>query len=202
MSDVINHYIGGKVVAGTSGRRGDIYNPAIGEIVRQVDFASAEEVRAAVAAAQAAFPAWAATTPLNRARVMFKLKALLETHMDELAPLVTEEHGKTISDAKGSITRGIEVVEYACGIPQVLKGEFTENVGTDIDSYSVRQPIGVCAGITPFNFPAMVPLWMAPIAIATGNTFVLKPSEKDPSCALRLAELAQEEIISRMEYEA
>ena len=192
MSDVINHYINGKVVEGKSGRRGDIYNPAIGEIVRQVDFASPEEVRAAAQAAQAAFPAWAATTPLRRARVMFKLKELLEANMGELAERITEEHGKTIEDAKGSITRGIEVVEFACGMPHLLKGEFTETVGAGIDMYSVRQPLGVCAGITPFNFPAMIPLWMSPMAIACGNTFILKPSEKDPSFAMRLAELYKE----------
>ncbi len=192
MSDVINHYINGRVVEGTSGRRGDIYNPAIGEIVRQVHFASAEEVRAAAQAAQAAFPAWAATTPLRRARVMFKLKELLEANIGELAARITEEHGKTIDDAKGSITRGIEVVEFACGMPHLLKGEFTETVGAGIDMYSERQPLGVCAGITPFNFPAMIPLWMSPMAIACGNTFILKPSEKDPSFAMRLAELYKE----------
>ena len=192
MSDVINHYIGGKVVEGKSGRRGDIYNPAIGEVIRQVDFASTEEVRAAVATAQAAFPAWAATPPIRRARVMFKLKQLIEANMDELAQLVTEEHGKTIADAKGSITRGLEVVEFACGIPHLLKGEFTENVGTDVDSYSTRQPLGVVAGITPFNFPAMIPCWMAPMAIACGNTFILKPSEKDPSFSMGLADLFKE----------
>jgi malonate-semialdehyde dehydrogenase (acetylating)/methylmalonate-semialdehyde dehydrogenase len=192
MSDVINHYINGKVVAGNSGRRGDVYNPATGEVVRQVDFANAEDVQAAVEAAQAAFPAWAATPPLRRARVMFKLKSLIEGHMDELAALVTEEHGKTIDDAKGSITRGVEVVEFACGIPHLLKGDFSEDVGAGVDSYSMRQPLGVVAGITPFNFPAMIPLWMSPIAMACGNCFILKPSEKDPSFAMRLAELYRE----------
>jgi malonate-semialdehyde dehydrogenase (acetylating)/methylmalonate-semialdehyde dehydrogenase len=191
-SSIISHYINGKMVPGTSGRRGDIYNPAIGEVVRQVDFATVEEVQAAVDAAQAAFPGWAAQPPLRRARVMFRLKELLERHMDELAVLVTEEHGKTVADSKGSITRGIEVVEFACGIPHMLKGEFTENVGAEVDSYSMRQPLGVVAGITPFNFPAMIPLWMAPMALACGNTFILKPSEKDPSFSMRLADLFKE----------
>ncbi len=192
MSDLISHYINGQTVAGASGRRGDIYNPAIGEVIRQVDFANGAEVQAAVDAAQAAFPAWAATPPLRRARVMFRLKELLERHMNELAPIVTEEHGKTVDDAKGSITRGLEVVEFACGMPHLLKGEFTENVGSEVDSYSLRQPLGVVAGITPFNFPAMIPLWMSPIAIACGNCFILKPSEKDPSFANKLAELYKE----------
>jgi malonate-semialdehyde dehydrogenase (acetylating)/methylmalonate-semialdehyde dehydrogenase len=195
MSDVVSHYINGKMVPGTSGRRGDIYNPAIGEVVRQVDFATVEEVQAAVDAAQAAFPGWAAQPPLRRARVMFRLKELLERHMDELAVLVTEEHGKTVADSKGSITRGIEVVEFACGIPHMLKGEFTENVGAEVDSYSMRQPLGVVAGITPFNFPAMIPLWMAPMALACGNTFILKPSEKDPSFSMRLADLFKEACV-------
>ena len=192
MSDVIGHYIGGRQVAGTSGRRGDIYNPALGEVIRQVDFASQAEVRQAVEAASAAQPGWAAQPPLRRARVMFRLKQLLEANIDELAKVVTEEHGKTIADAKGSITRGIEVVEFACGIPHLLKGEFSEDVGSGVDSFSMRQPLGVVAGITPFNFPAMIPLWMAPMALACGNTFVLKPSEKDPSFSLRLAELFAE----------
>ncbi len=192
MSDVVSHYINGKVTPGTSGRRGDIYNPAIGEVVRQVDLATVEEVQAAVDAAQAAFPGWAAQPPLRRARVMFRLKDLLERHMDELAAMLTEEHGKTVADSKGSITRGIEVVEFACGIPHMLKGEFTENVGAEVDSYSMRQPLGVVAGITPFNFPAMIPLWMAPMALACGNTFILKPSEKDPSFSMRLADLFKE----------
>ena len=192
MSDVIGHYINGTVVSGKSGRRGDIYNPAIGEVIRQVDFASAEELQAAVDAARAAFPSWAAQPPLRRARAMFRLKSLLEQNIDELAAMITEEHGKTVADSKGSITRGIEVVEFACGIPHALKGEFTENVGSEVDSYSTRQPLGVVAGITPFNFPAMIPLWMAPMAIVCGNTFILKPSEKDPSFSLRLAELFKE----------
>ncbi|MEQ8652799.1 MAG: CoA-acylating methylmalonate-semialdehyde dehydrogenase [Kiloniellales bacterium] len=189
MADVINHYIGGKVVEGQSGNFGDVYNPAIGEVVRQVAFASEAEVGMAVDAAKSAFPAWAAMSPLRRSRVLFKLKGLIESNMDRLAHLITEEHGKTVDDAKGSITRGLEVVEFACGIPHLLKGEYTEGVGPGIDAYSVRQPLGVVAGITPFNFPAMIPLWMAPVAIGCGNTFILKPSEKDPSFSLALADL-------------
>ena len=192
MSEVIHHYVNGRVVESKTGRRGDVYNPAIGEVVRQVAFADAAEVDAAVTAARDAFPAWAAAPPIRRGRVMFKMKQLLEDNIDELARLMTEEHGKTVEDAKGSITRGMEVVEFACGIPQLLKGEFTEQVGTGVDSFSIRQPLGVCVGITPFNFPAMIPLWMSPIALACGNTFVLKPSEKDPSLSLRLAELYSE----------
>jgi len=192
MSEVVNHFIDGRLVEGRSGRYGNIYNPAIGEVVRRVAFASAGEVRQAVAAARAAFPAWAATPPIRRARVMFRLKQLLEENLDSLAAVLTEEHGKIIADAKGSISRGIEVVEFACGIPHLLKGEYSEEVGTSVDSYSIRQPLGVCAGITPFNFPAMIPLWMSPMAIACGNTFILKPSEKDPSFSLRLAQLYKE----------
>jgi malonate-semialdehyde dehydrogenase (acetylating)/methylmalonate-semialdehyde dehydrogenase len=188
----IDHFIGGRRVPSASGRAGDVFDPATGEVAARVGFASTDEVGAAVAAAKNAFPAWAATPPLRRARVLFKLKDLLDQHQDELAAIVTAEHGKVLSDAKGSVTRGIEVVEFACGIPQLLKGEFTNNVGTGIDSWSMRQPLGVAVGITPFNFPAMVPMWMFPVAIACGNTFVLKPSEKDPSCAVRLAELAKE----------
>jgi malonate-semialdehyde dehydrogenase (acetylating)/methylmalonate-semialdehyde dehydrogenase len=192
MAEVVQHYIGGKLVPGKSGRRGKIFNPAIGETVREVDLATAAEVDAAVSAARDAFPAWAAMPPLRRARVMFRLKQLIEQNMDRLARLITEEHGKTVDDAKGSITRGLEVVEFACGIPSHLKGGYSEDVGTGIDSYSLRQPLGVVAGITPFNFPAMIPLWMSPMAIACGNTFVLKPSEKDPSFALALAALYAE----------
>ena len=192
MAETLYHYIGGERVAGAGGRTGDVTNPATGEVIAQVPFASGDEVRQAIQTAAKAHPEWAAVTPQNRARVMFRFKALIEANMDELAELTSREHGKTLSDAKGSITRGIEVVEYACGIAQVLKGEFSENVGTNVDSYSVRQPLGVCAGITPFNFPAMVPMWMFPMAIAAGNTFVLKPSEKVPSTSLRLAELLEE----------
>jgi malonate-semialdehyde dehydrogenase (acetylating)/methylmalonate-semialdehyde dehydrogenase len=188
----LGHFIGGRAVAGASGRTGDVFNPATGERSARVALASAAEVGNAVAVAAAALPAWSATPPLQRARIMFKYKELIERHRDELAALVTAEHGKTLDDARGSVTRGLEVVEFACGIPHLLKGDFTENVGRNIDSWSMRQPVGVCAGITPFNFPAMVPMWMFPMALACGNTFILKPSEKDPSCPLRLAELAKE----------
>jgi malonate-semialdehyde dehydrogenase (acetylating)/methylmalonate-semialdehyde dehydrogenase len=188
----LGHFVAGRHVAGTSGRVGPVSNPATGALRGHVAFASADEARAAIAAAEAALPGWAGVTPLQRARVMFRFKALLEAHADELALLLTSEHGKVLSDARGELTRGLEVVEFACGIPQLLKSEFTENVGTGVDSWSIRQPVGVCAGITPFNFPAMVPMWMFPVAIACGNTFVLKPSEKDPSVPLRIAELLQE----------
>jgi malonate-semialdehyde dehydrogenase (acetylating)/methylmalonate-semialdehyde dehydrogenase len=188
----IAHFIGGKSVAGTSNRVGPVFDPATGEQTGAVAYANTEETAAAVTVAAAAFPAWAATPPLRRARVLFKFKELVERHADELARLITAEHGKILSDAMGSLTRGLEVVEFACGIPQLLKGEFTDNVGTGIDSWSMRLPLGVCAGITPFNFPAMVPMWMFPVAIACGNTFVLKPSERDPSTSVRLAELMME----------
>ncbi len=188
----IEHFVGGKGVAGTSGRSGPVYNPATGEIAARVPLASKEETARAIAAARAAFPAWAATPPLQRARVMFRFKELLDRHLDELARIITSEHGKVLSDARGEMVRGLEVVEFACGIPHLLKGEFSDSVGSGIDSWSLRQPVGVCAGITPFNFPAMVPMWMFPIALACGNTFILKPSEKDPSLAVRLAELLSE----------
>ena len=185
----LHHFIDGKTVGGSSGEFSDIFNPAIGQAVARVPLAGAADVDTAVAAARRALPGWMATTPLRRARVMFRFKELVERHIDELAGLITMEHGKVLSDAKGSLQRGLEVVEFACRIPHLLKGEYSENVGTDIDSYSLRQPIGICAGITPFNFPAMVPLWMFPVAVGCGNTFILKPSEKVPSCSLRLAEL-------------
>ena len=188
----LTHWINGKHVEGTSGRFGNVYNPTTGEVAAQVPLASTTELDAAVEAAKAAFPEWAATPPLTRARVMFKYKNLIEDNSDRLAAVITAEHGKVLSDAGGSLTRGLEVVEFACGIPQLLKGEYTEQVGRGIDAWTTRQPLGVCAGITPFNFPAMVPMWMYPMAIACGNTFILKPSEKDPSCALLLAELATE----------
>ncbi len=189
MTRTLHHFYGGRTHDGKSGRFGDVYNPATGEVTARVPFATADEVAAAVAAAQAAFPAWAATPPAKRVQVLFAFRDLLIRHTDELAALVSLEHGKVLSDAKGSVTRGIEVVEFACGIPQLLKGEFNEQVAGGVDALSFRQPLGVVAGITPFNFPAMVPLWMFPVAIACGNTFVLKPSEKDPSASLRLAEL-------------
>jgi malonate-semialdehyde dehydrogenase (acetylating)/methylmalonate-semialdehyde dehydrogenase len=188
----LGHFIGGREVAGGSGRKGIVHNPATGQVRGEVAYANADETRAAIAAAEAALPDWSATPPLQRARIMFKFKALLEEHTDELARLITVEHGKVFSDARGEVIRGTEVVEFACGIPQMLKGEFSENVGTNVDSWSQRQPVGVCAGITPFNFPAMVPMWMFPVAIACGNTFVLKPSEKDPSCPLRVAQLLKQ----------
>jgi malonate-semialdehyde dehydrogenase (acetylating)/methylmalonate-semialdehyde dehydrogenase len=191
MSYQVSHFINGKSVS-TKNRTQEIFNPATGEVVGQVDMADKKIIEDAIAAAKAAFPAWSATPPLKRARILFKLKTLLEQHTDELAEMVTREHGKTLSDAKGSIQRGIDVVEFVCGIPHLLKGNYSEDVATDIDSYSVRQPLGVCVGITPFNFPAMIPLWMFPMAIACGNTFVLKPSEKDPSCPMRIIELAKQ----------
>jgi malonate-semialdehyde dehydrogenase (acetylating) / methylmalonate-semialdehyde dehydrogenase len=191
MSD-IQHHIGGERVEGASGRWGDVFNPATGERIRRVAFADGGEVDRAAAAAAAAFPAWAATPPLTRARILFKFLEILGRERDALARLITEEHGKVFSDAQGEVTRGVEVVEFACGIPHLLKGEFAAEVGRGIDSWSVRQPLGVCAGITPFNFPAMVPMWMFPLAIAAGNTFILKPSERDPSAGIRIAELLAE----------
>jgi malonate-semialdehyde dehydrogenase (acetylating)/methylmalonate-semialdehyde dehydrogenase len=186
------HYINGRSVNGISNRYGDVYNPALGTVSAKVPFANENEVDQAVAAARDAFPAWAATPPPQRARIMFRYQELLRDHTDELAEIISNEHGKTIEDAKGSLMRGIEVVEFACGIPQLLKGEHNEGIATGIDSFSFRQPLGVCVGITPFNFPTMVPMWMYPVAIACGNTFVLKPSERDPSPGFRLAELASE----------
>jgi len=188
----LTHWIDGKHIKGSSSNVADVYNPATGEIQSQVPLASKGEIEAAVTAAKNALPEWSGTPPLTRARIMFKYKELIEKNADDIAAIITSEHGKVISDAHGSLTRGLEVVEFACGIPQLLKGEYTEQVGRGIDAWTFRQPVGVCAGITPFNFPAMVPMWMFPVAIACGNTFILKPSEKDPSCALRLAELARE----------
>ena len=176
----INHFVGGKEVAGTSGRFADVFNPATGEVQAKVALASKAEMDAAVKTALAAFPAWANTPPLTRARIMFKFKQICEENADKLAAAITAEHGKVLSDAKGELTRGLEVVEFACGAPQLLKGEFCENVGTNVDSWAVRQPLGVVAGITPFNFPMMVPMWMFPTALVAGNTFILKPSERDP----------------------
>ena len=188
----IEHFIDGKSYSGDSRRIGKVFNPATGEQSAEVKLSSTKDVNAAVSSAQKAFEDWSNKPPLQRARVMFKFKELIEKNSDELTKIIVAEHGKVYEDAKGSLTRGLEVVEYACGIPQMLKGEFTENVGSNVDSWSIRQPLGVCAGITPFNFPAMVPMWMFPMAIACGNTFVLKPSEKDPSCSMRLAELLKE----------
>jgi len=188
----IPHYLNGREQVGASGRHAEVYNPAHGTVSAQVPLASKEEVGAAVAAARDAFPAWSETPPLKRARILFKFKQLLDAHQDELAELITREHGKVFSDAKGEVTRGIEIVEFACGIPHLLKGQYTDQIGGGIDNWSMRQALGVVAGITPFNFPMMVPCWMFPVALACGNTFVLKPSERDPSASLRLAELLTE----------
>ena len=188
----IPHWIGGKAVAGASGRTANVFNPATGQVQALVPLANAAELNAAVAAAEAAFPAWAAQPPLRRARVLFRFRELFEQHLNDFAELITSEHGKVLSDARGEATRGLEVVEFATGIPHLLKGEFSEQVGPGIDSWSMRQPLGVVAGITPFNFPAMVPMWMFPIALACGNCFILKPSERDPSCSILIAELLKQ----------
>ena len=188
----INHFINGARVTGRSERYSDVYNPATGTVVAQVALASAKEVEQAVADARAAFPAWSETSPLRRARIMFKFKELLEQNHDKLAALITREHGKVFSDAKGEVVRGIEVVEFACGIPHLLKTSHTDNIGGGIDNWNLRQPLGVVAGITPFNFPVMVPMWMFPVALACGNCFILKPSERDPSASLLIADLLQQ----------
>jgi malonate-semialdehyde dehydrogenase (acetylating)/methylmalonate-semialdehyde dehydrogenase len=185
----LQHFINGRSVHDAGQRLGDVFNPASGAVTARVPLASAETTREAIAAAAAALPGWANTPPLRRARVLFKFRELLERHMDELAAIITAEHGKVLADAKGEIIRGMEVVEFACGIPHLLKGEFSEEIGGGIDSWSLRQPVGVCAGITPFNFPVMVPMWMFPVALACGNTFVLKPSERDPSASMFIADL-------------
>ncbi|MDR3417294.1 MAG: CoA-acylating methylmalonate-semialdehyde dehydrogenase [Nevskia sp.] len=185
------HWVGGKAQGGTADRGGDVFNPSTGRVTARVPFASAEELNACVAVAQAAFAGWAGTPPLRRSRILFRFRQLLEEAGDQLAAVISREHGKTLSDARGEIVRGLEVVEFACGIPDLIKGEYNENVGTGVDAYSIRQPLGVVAGITPFNFPAMVPLWMFPVALACGNTFILKPSERDPSASALMAELLQ-----------
>jgi malonate-semialdehyde dehydrogenase (acetylating)/methylmalonate-semialdehyde dehydrogenase len=185
----VGHFIGGKQVAGTSGRTSDVFNPNTGEVQAKVALASKAEVEKAIENAQAAFPAWAATNPQRRARVMFKFLELIAKENESLAKLLSSEHGKVLADARGDIQRGVEVVEFACGIPHLLKGEYTESAGPGIDLYSMRQPLGVVAGITPFNFPAMIPLWKCAPAIACGNAFILKPSERDPSVPMRIAEL-------------
>ena len=190
--NLIQHYINGKIYKGSSSRKGKVFNPATGAQESEVILGTKSDLDHAVENAKKAFEKWSQVTPLQRARIIFKYKELIEKNYDELTKLIVSEHGKVYEDAKGSLTRGLEIVEFACGIPQMLKGEFTENVGTNIDSWSMRQPLGVCAGITPFNFPAMVPMWMFPMAIACGNTFILKPSEKDPSCSIRLAQLFSE----------
>jgi malonate-semialdehyde dehydrogenase (acetylating)/methylmalonate-semialdehyde dehydrogenase len=185
----IPHFVGGRAVEGTSGRFGDVFDPNTGQVQARVALATKGELDAAIANAAAAQPAWAATNPQRRARVMFEFVRLLNANMDELAHLLSSEHGKVIADAKGDIMRGLEVIEFACGIPHLLKGEYTQGAGPGIDVYSMRQPLGVVAGITPFNFPAMIPMWMMGPAIASGNAFILKPSERDPSVPVRLAEL-------------
>ncbi|MEP7243864.1 MAG: CoA-acylating methylmalonate-semialdehyde dehydrogenase, partial [Gammaproteobacteria bacterium] len=187
----IPHWIDGRLQAGT-GRVASVHDPALGRAVRQLHLASKAEVGTAVASAAKAFPEWSRLTALRRARILFKFKDLLDTNSRRLAGLITEEHGKTLDDAIGEVTRGIEVVEFACGAPHLLKGEFSDSVGRGVDSYNMRLPLGVVAGVTPFNFPAMVPLWMIPLALACGNTFVLKPSERDPSAALLIASLLKE----------
>ena len=192
LGETVPHWIGGARVAGTSGRRGPVFDPARGGVAREVDFASVEEVDAAVAAARAAFPAWRATSISRRTEIMFRIRNLVDAHRRELAAHLTAEHGKVPSDALGEIARGIENLEFATGVPHLLKGGYSEQVSTGVDVYQIRQPLGVAAGITPFNFPAMVPMWMFANAIACGNTFVLKPSEKDPSASLYLAELLAE----------
>src|SRR5215216_5406557 len=188
----IGHFIGGKEVKGNSGRLGDVFDPNTGEVQAKVAFASQAEVEHAVAVAEAVQPAWGRTNPQRRARVLFKFLELVQKEFDSLAQLLSAEHGKTLPDSKGDIQRGLEVVEFACGIPHMLKGEFSESAGPGIDLFSVRQPLGVVAGITPFNFPAMIPMWKFAPALACGNAFILKPSERDPSVPIRLAELLME----------
>ncbi|MDZ4102648.1 MAG: CoA-acylating methylmalonate-semialdehyde dehydrogenase [Hydrogenophaga sp.] len=192
MTTSIAHYIGGAVAAGSSTRAQDVFNPATGAVTGRVALANTADVVAAVAAAQAAFPAWADTPPIRRARVMFKFLELVNQHRDTLAHLITAEHGKVFTDAQGEVARGIDIIEFSCGIPQLLKGDFTDQVSTGMDNWTLRQPLGVVAGITPFNFPVMVPMWMFPVAIAAGNTFVLKPSPIDPSASLFMADLLKQ----------
>jgi malonate-semialdehyde dehydrogenase (acetylating)/methylmalonate-semialdehyde dehydrogenase len=188
----VQHRIGGEETTGSSTRTSIVWDPATGRPQAEVVLAETADVDAAVAAAKAAFPGWSETSVTRRAKVMFAFRSLIDAHMDDLAKIVASEHGKVVEDAKGEIIRGMEVVEYACGIPELLKGEYSDQISSDVDSFSFRQPLGVCAGITPFNFPVMVPLWMHPMAIATGNTFVLKPSERDPSASNFIAELYAE----------
>ncbi|HQR56159.1 MAG TPA: CoA-acylating methylmalonate-semialdehyde dehydrogenase [Burkholderiaceae bacterium] len=188
----ITHWIGGRRVGGAAARTGEVFNPATGEVTGLVRLADAGTVDAAVDAARAASTAWAETSVLNRARVMFRFKELLDRHHEELARIITREHGKVLSDARGEVQRGLEIVEFACGAPQLLKSQFSDNIGGGIDNYSLRQPLGVVAGITPFNFPVMVPMWMFPLALVCGNAFILKPSERDPSASLLIADLLQQ----------
>jgi malonate-semialdehyde dehydrogenase (acetylating) / methylmalonate-semialdehyde dehydrogenase len=191
-AETVPHWIGGRRVTGTSGRRGPVFNPATGALAREVDFASVAEVDAAVAAAKTAFPAWRATSLSKRTEILFRIRNLVDHHRHEIAAHLTAEHGKVPSDALGEVARGLENLEFACGVPHLMKGSFSEQASTGIDVYQIRQPLGVVAGITPFNFPAMVPMWMFGTALACGNTFVLKPSEKDPSASVYLAELLRE----------
>ena len=190
-TETVAHWIGGRAQRGSGGLL-DVFNPATGKVARRVALATGEEVRAAVASARGAWPAWADTPPVRRARVLAKFLALLNRERDALAAVITAEHGKVFADAQGEVTRGIEIVEFACGIPQLLKGDFTDQVSTGIDNWTLRQPLGVVAGITPFNFPCMVPCWMFPLAIACGNAFVLKPSERDPSASVLMGQLFAE----------
>ena len=188
----INHWIHGTHQSSAADRRGKIFNPATGQVIAELPMGNAEDLEKAVNSASNAFLAWSKSSLTKRTQIMFRYKQLLEENRKILTQLINLEHGKVLSDAAGSLQRGIEVVDFACGIPHLLKGEFSEQVGTGVDCYNTRQPIGICAGVTPFNFPAMVPMWMFPIAIMCGNTFILKPSEKDPSCAMKLAELMKE----------
>ncbi|MFM8344876.1 MAG: aldehyde dehydrogenase family protein, partial [Betaproteobacteria bacterium] len=188
----ITHWIGGRRVASSGARRQAVYNPATGAVARQLHLAETADVHAAVARAQAAFPAWADTPPIRRARVLNQFLALMNQHQDSLAAMITAEHGKVFTDAQGEVMRGIDIIEFACGIPHLLKGDYTDQVSTGIDNWTMRQPLGVVAGITPFNFPCMVPCWMFPLAIACGNAFVLKPSERDPSASIFMAQLLKE----------
>src|SRR5437667_288317 len=190
-SELVQHWIGGRIAGGAGTRALPVFNPATGAVTRQVALAGAEDVRAAVASAQAAWPAWADTPPVRRARILARFLELLNEERDALAALITSEHGKVFSDAQGEVARGIDIVEFACGIPQLLKGDYTEQVSTGIDNWTLRQPLGVVAGITPFNFPCMVPCWMFPVALACGNSFILKPSERDPSPSIFMAERAR-----------
>ena len=203
MDRQINHWIDGKVEIGESGHYGDVFDPSTGMVQAKVSLANADEVNKAVKNSLKSFETWSATPSLKRARVMFKFRELLENNLKDLAKIVTSEHGKILTDAEGSIIRGMEVVEFSAGIPHLLKGEYTEQVGNGIDSWSTRQPLGVCAGITPFNFPAMVPMWMFPVAIACGNTFILKPSERDPSFGIKMAELRKKNpsLLSQLKRE-
>ncbi len=189
---ITGNFIGGKTVISSSNETMPVYDPATGKAVREVTVSTAQEVSEAIQVARDAFDSWSRTTPLRRARVLFNFKMLLEQHVEELAGIIVSEHGKVWSDALGELTRGMEVVEFACGIPHLIKGEYSSDVGTGVDSYSLMQPLGVVAGITPFNFPAMVPMWMFPLALACGNSFVLKPPALAPTAAVRLAELLKE----------